>query len=443
MRGREQRAVLHDFAIALDLDRAAGDGRTMQEPLHRRHLDELAGRRLVIGQRRMRRRAARERPPIVTARVRHPAIGDDAADAGRQFERQAAGMGVVADAGRRRRAGVDDDSGLAGVEALEAGMRHVRHRRAVGVVIGEQRGEQVGRGRAHAVEQGEIAVAVPEEAQHRHHAVDRIEQRRRRRDVARGKSLPQRQEVDQELDQRARIARDVAAVGQNLPLQFVGQLLGRGADVTRLVGEAQGRIAQRDQYLQLRHPVRNVDHGVAQEADLARQRPQVTAVELVVGLAQHQRRLRQQRDHAPRQHVGTARNGATLVGGVCDPVLDERARIRPRQRRIGGAQVPQPAEAEQRNLPILRRRLEIEDRAAVAIDDLAGEDEATGIDLGGAGRIRGTQVVRRDDQPVGAAGPDPRQHDGTAARAREHVPREAVHDQRRDTSALSDRHALP
>jgi len=100
-------------------------------------------------------------------------------------------------------------------------------------------------------------------------------------------------------------------------------------------------------------------------------------------------------------------------------------------------------EAEQRNLPILRRRLEIEDRTALAIDDLAGEDETAGIDLGGAGGVRRAQIVRRDDQAVGAAGPDPRQRNGTAARAREHVPREAVHHQRRDTSALSDRHALP
>ncbi|MHC2394720.1 hypothetical protein ACVIHB_009576 [Bradyrhizobium liaoningense] len=52
----------------------------------------------------------------------------------------------------------------------------------------------------------------------------------------------------------------------------------------------------------------------------------------------------------------------------------------------------QPAEAEQRNFPILRRRLEIEDRAAVAIDDLAGEDEPAGIDFGGAGRA---SAVRR------------------------------------------------
>src|SRR3954462_12441073 len=67
----------------------------------------------MIGQRRMRRGAAREWPPTVAARGRHAAIGDDAADAGRQLERQAAGMGVVADAGRRRGGG-GDDRGVAG-----------------------------------------------------------------------------------------------------------------------------------------------------------------------------------------------------------------------------------------------------------------------------------------------------------------------------------------
>jgi hypothetical protein len=56
--------------------------------------------------------------------------------------------------------------------------------------------------------------------------------------------------------------------------------------------------------------------------------------------------------------------------------------------------MPQPAEAEQRDLPILRGRIQIEDRAAVAIDDLAGEDEAPGIDLGGACRIGGAQIMR-------------------------------------------------
>ena len=61
-----------------------------------------------------------------------------------------------------------------------------------------------------------------------------------------------------------------------------------------LVGEAQRGVAQRDQHLQPRHAVADVDHGVAQIADVARQAAQVTPVELAVGVAEHQRRLRQQ-----------------------------------------------------------------------------------------------------------------------------------------------------
>ncbi len=206
---------------------------------------------------------------------------------------------------------------------------------------------------------------MTEEAQHRHHAVDRIQQRRRRRDVARGKGLPQRQQIAQQFDQRAGIARDVSAVGQDLPLQFVGQPRVAVADVARLIGEAQRGVAQRDQDLQPRHAVGDVEHGVAQIADLAGQPAQIAAIEFAVGVAEHQRRLRQQRDHAARQHVGAALE-RPLAGRIRDPVVDQRARIGAGQRGVGGAQMAQPAEAEQRDFPVFRRRFEIEDRAAVA-----------------------------------------------------------------------------
>ena len=95
MRGGQQLAVRHRLAIALDIGRAADDRRALQQPLHRRQFDELARRRVVIGQGRMRRRAAREDAPIVAAGRRHAAIDDDPARPGRQFERQAAGMRVA------------------------------------------------------------------------------------------------------------------------------------------------------------------------------------------------------------------------------------------------------------------------------------------------------------------------------------------------------------
>ena len=208
----------------------------------------------------------------------------------------------------------------------------------------------------------------------------------------------------------------------------------------RLVGEAERGVAQRDQHLQPRHAVGDVEHRVAQIADFAGQPAQIAAIEFAVGVAEHQRRLRQQRDHAARQHVGAAAE-RPLARRIGDPVVDQRAGIGAGQRGIGGAQMPQPAEAEQRHFPVFRRRLEIEDRAAVAGHDLAGEHEAAGIDFGGAGGVGGAQIVRRDDQAVGAARPQPRQRHRAAAGARHHAPRKAAHDQRRDASALSDRHA--
>ena len=73
----------------------------------------------------------------------------------------------------------------------------------------------------------EIAVAMPEETHHRHHPVDGVVELRRRRDVARGKGVAQRQQIEQQLDQRAGVAADVAAVRQDLALQLVDQLLDR------------------------------------------------------------------------------------------------------------------------------------------------------------------------------------------------------------------------
>ncbi len=206
MRGRQQFAVADHLAEILHAVRPGDDRRALQELLHRRHLDELAGRGLMIGQRRMRRGAARKGAPVVAAGRRHAAIDDDAARARGHLEGEAAGMGICADIRRRRRTGVDDDGHLSGVETLETGMRHACHRRAVGVVIGKQGRDQVGRRAAHAVEHRHRTVTMAKKAQHRHHAVDGVEQRRRRRDVARGKGLPQRQQVDQELDEGARIA---------------------------------------------------------------------------------------------------------------------------------------------------------------------------------------------------------------------------------------------
>ena len=85
-----------------------------------------------------------------------------------------------------------------------------------------------------------------------------------------------------------------------------------------------------------------------------------------------------------------------------DPFVDQRARIGAGDAEIGGAQMAQPGKPQQRRRPFVRRRLHLEDRAAVADHDLAGEGEAAGIDLGGARGVGGAQLLRRDQQPVGS-----------------------------------------
>ena len=84
-----------------------------------------------------------------------------------------------------------------------------------------------------------------------------------------------------------------------------------------------------------------------------------------------------------------------------DPFVDQRAGIGAGDAGFGGAQMAQPAEAQQRRRPFVGRRLHLENRAAVADHDFAGEGEAAGIDFGRARGVGGAQILRRDQQPVG------------------------------------------
>ena len=102
-------------------------------------------------------------------------------------------------------AGIHDQHAAAGFEPLIGGVRRVGQRRAAGFVIGEQRQQLFGRRRAHAVEMRERALGMAEEPQHRHHAIDGVEQRLRRRDVARRVRLAERQQLQQHFDDRAGI----------------------------------------------------------------------------------------------------------------------------------------------------------------------------------------------------------------------------------------------
>ena len=78
----------------------------------------------------------------------------------------------------RRESRIDQGNGVRCLEALVPRVPRTGERLRPHVVIGEDRRKQVRRRNTHAVEQGERAVAMPEQAQHRHHAIDRVEELR-------------------------------------------------------------------------------------------------------------------------------------------------------------------------------------------------------------------------------------------------------------------------
>ena len=127
-------------------------------------------------------------------------------------------MRLRAEGNWRRAAGVDEEHRAARLHALVAGIMGARRRCAKRLVIGDQRCHQPAGGGGDAVEMRKGAVAMTEEAKHRHHPVDVVQQPLGRHEPACDQRLPERQQVDEESDQGGRIARDVTAVGQDLRL---------------------------------------------------------------------------------------------------------------------------------------------------------------------------------------------------------------------------------
>src|ERR1700737_294783 len=97
----------------------------------------------------------------------------------------------------------------------------IAERGAARIVVREYGGPEVGRGRTHPVEQGKVAVPMTEEAQHGHHAVDSVEERRGRRKVAGAKCRAEWQEINENWDQGARAAADVTPIGEDLPAELL------------------------------------------------------------------------------------------------------------------------------------------------------------------------------------------------------------------------------
>ena len=307
--------------------------------------------------------------------LRRAAIDDQWLPGAGQFEREAAGVGLARERRARRLACIHHQHGLARLDALVAGPGRVLERRGPRVVIGERCRHRVRLGRAHAIEQRQRAVAVSEQAQHRHHAIDGIEQHRRRLEAARRIGLSQGQQVVQQVDEHLRVAADVAAIGQDLAAEFVDEparpALLRLAETFR----AQAERGERDDDEQPVLGRRRGEIGTLQHRPMAADAFHELAVEGAVRARQNQRRLRQPREKTPRGDGRAPAERAVRPAPQADPVGDQRAAVNAGQRRIGGAQMPQPAEAVERRQPGVVRRDDLEGRAPMGVDCAAGEGE--------------------------------------------------------------------
>ena len=155
-------------------------------------------------------------------------------------------MGAGGKVRRRGGADVGDQKRVRALKTLIARERRVQDRLRAGVVIAQERRQHVWRRNAHAVEQRQRRVGMAEHAQHRQHAVNRAYQLRRRGDVARRIGLAQRQKIKQQVDQGLRITPDMAAVGQDLGLQFFVKPFAGALEQAAITIRTKRRLRQRN-----------------------------------------------------------------------------------------------------------------------------------------------------------------------------------------------------
>src|SRR5262249_2084923 len=139
-------------------------------------------------------------------------------------------------------------------------------------------------------------------------------------------------------DNDPRIPANVAAVGQNLALQFADQAASRQAEMPNLLRHAERRVGKRDSRVQSRYAVSRVICGDAQEADLPRQAAQQSSIEPQISVVENERGLAEPGHQTARHDFRPPRN--RVPGALYrDPFVDERAGVAAGYGRIGGTEM--------------------------------------------------------------------------------------------------------
>ncbi len=320
---------------------------------------EAGLRRVVERDGGVRRRGARKRSVAVVAVVVDAAVDHKLMAAGRHFERQAARMGEMRKVGRWWRRRVGNDRGGAQRQTLIARMRCMQKRCAAGIVVAQDGGDTVVLGDAHAVETGDGTIAVTEEAQCRQHALDGVDECLRGLLRLIGIGLPERQKVGQKFHDRAWIARDMAAVGEYLPVKFLGKIAAGGLDRGGGCRQRQGAECQRDAGAQPVFAIRHFAGVCAQIAHLHGEHLQELAIERKLGALQHDGGMLKPCDEAPGGGARLPRHAGDAPAVERHPFFHQSSGIGGGEVALGGAHVAQPAKTVQGILP-----WEVVDRSA-------------------------------------------------------------------------------
>ncbi|MCH8240567.1 MAG: hypothetical protein IIB62_11075 [Proteobacteria bacterium] len=275
----------------------------------------------------------------------------------------------------------------------------MRHGLALHFVMDHKCRERLHWRGAHRVKTGEAVIPQPEEAQHRHHAVDGRQQLGWRRLITGDKALPQGQQIEQQLDQHCGIAADMPAIGQDLPPQLVRQRLGAGERRGLLFIGAQAGEGKRDQSYQPWQPVIGVAVTGFQIAELKREAAHQGLVKFYIRAFQEDGGVGQPGNDAPCGDFRLPCEPARLTMKR-DPVAHQCAGMLAGNLVMGGVQMAQPAETVKLALPRLARRRYGEWRVRAGQGNHTGQPEMTMIDFAGETGIAGAQILRRQQQAV-------------------------------------------
>ncbi len=254
-------------------------------------------------------------------------------------------------------------------------MRRKRERLAAHFVARQQPRHHPGIAFAAAVEHGKRAVAQPEEAQHRRHAIARAAQGGRRRLRVGGQRIAHHHHVVIGAQQRLRRAAGMAPVGQDLVRDFRLQPLETGGEAAWRIVQAGARQRMRRGGFEARQSCRRTVRDAREHVTLLAQRHEEFRAPQHVGIGEHQAAVGEQVDQPLAEDVGTPRRlGISHV--ALHPLRDEIGGKHPRRLPARGGKRRQPCEPVQRFRPGRRRRRAVEDRAVLRFDGFAGEAEA-------------------------------------------------------------------